>query len=420
MSCDKNIAIKGVEITKRYPLYDKPWKRLRAILSNKSKPDSQQFTALDAVSFSIMKGTTVGIIGENGSGKSTLLQIISGIIVADSGQVEINGRIAALLELGAGFNPEFTGKENVFMNAALLGLSLQETEEKYDDIVRFSEIGEFIDRPVKTYSSGMFVRLAFAVAINVHPDILIIDEALAVGDAKFQSKCFNKIQKLKEMGATILFVSHDISSIRRFCDRAIWLEKGQIKMDGDVLHISSKYMEFLFQNPEDTAKVSFGTNGYDTIDSDQPVNHWGNNIGSILSCYLLDAGGKRKKLFRDDESITVRMHFKIPEKANYEGFGVAFAIRALNGSDLIVYDTFGQDIKFEQNQREYEVNFTFSNPLNVGEYMLVAVLEDRTSITPSYYEFIEGVEFFSIMRSKQYFGHFITSVNMSVTNLIDT
>ena len=217
------IAISVADVSKRYQIYDAPSDRLKQMLTRARKQYFREFSALKNISFEVRKGETVGIIGRNGSGKSTLLQIICGTLNPTGGTLHTRGRIAALLELGAGFNPDFTGRENVYMNAAILGLSKLEIEQRFDDIAAFADIGEFIEQPVKSYSSGMSVRLAFAVAINVDAQILIIDEALSVGDELFQRKCFSRIEAIRAQGATILFVSHSGGTIIELCDRAILL-----------------------------------------------------------------------------------------------------------------------------------------------------------------------------------------------------
>ncbi len=227
-----NVAIAIRNISKYYHIYDRPLDRLKQSLYRGRKQFYKEFRALNNINCEIQKGETVGIIGRNGSGKSTLLQLVCGTLTPTSGEIKLSGRVAALLELGAGFNPDFTGRENVFMYASILGLSADEICEKYDDIVKFSEIKEFIDQPVKTYSSGMYVRLAFSVAINVNPEILIVDEALAVGDELFQQKCYSKINSLRESGATILFVSHSASAIVELCNRAIVLDRGERVYEG--------------------------------------------------------------------------------------------------------------------------------------------------------------------------------------------
>ncbi|XYI39402.1 ABC transporter ATP-binding protein [Cupriavidus necator] len=220
-----------------------PVPRLRAGFQRRACACARDFWALNNVSFEVRKGETVGIVGRNGSGKSTLLQIICGTLAQSAGEVEVRGRIAALLELGSGFNPEYTGRENVFLNGQLLGLSRQEVHDRFADIVHFADIGDFIDQPVKTYSSGMFVRLAFAVAVNVEPDILVVDEALAVGDIQFQLKCIDKMEEIRARGTTVLFVSHGLEQVRRFCQRAIWLDRSHLRMVGDANHVADAYRD---------------------------------------------------------------------------------------------------------------------------------------------------------------------------------
>ncbi|EPC9246847.1 ABC transporter ATP-binding protein, partial [Shigella flexneri] len=233
MSSD-NYAIEVKNISKCYQVYNKPVQRLKQILFGKQKEHTErvqrvnydEFWALQDINFVLPRGETLGVVGKNGSGKSTLLQIIAGTLTPTSGSVTINGRVAALLELGAGFNNEFTGRENVYLNASLLGLSKEQVDNKLDDILAFADIGHFIDSAVRSYSSGMLVRLAFAIQAQLDPEILIVDEALAVGDAKFQAKCFNRLKKLKENGTSILFVSHATEQIVTHCDRAILLNDG--------------------------------------------------------------------------------------------------------------------------------------------------------------------------------------------------
>ena len=251
MSSD--ISIKVENLSKCYQIYDKPRDRLLQMLSRGRKQYFREFWALRGVSFEIKKGETVGIIGRNGSGKSTLLQMVCGTLSPTDGIVITQGRVAALLELGAGFNTEFTGRENVLLNAAILGFPSEEILAKMDQIAAFSELGEFLEQPVKTYSSGMFVRLAFSIAIHVDPAILIVDEALAVGDARFQAKCMRRIKDIKDQGTTILFVSHDVASVRTLCERAIWLDNGQVFDQGDVFPVTGRYMEFMFKDEQTAA-----------------------------------------------------------------------------------------------------------------------------------------------------------------------
>lgn len=240
-----NIAIKVNNLSKVYKLYDKPQDRLKEALNPFKKSYHKDFHALNDVSFEIKKGEIVGIVGKNGAGKSTLLKIITGVLTPSSGHVNSNGRIASLLELGAGFNPEYTGIENIYLQGTLMGYTHAEMEKKIDQILSFADIGDFIHQSVKMYSSGMFARLAFSVSINVDPDILIIDEALSVGDMRFQLKCMDKFNEFREAGKTILFVTHDINSIKRFCTYSLWIKNGQLESIGNTDQITDRYLDYL-------------------------------------------------------------------------------------------------------------------------------------------------------------------------------
>lgn len=239
------VAISVQNVSKCFRQYGKPIDRLKEMLLP-GKKHGQEFWALRDISFDIYRGETFGIIGRNGAGKSTLLQLICGTLQPTSGIVQVYGRVAALLELGAGFNPEFSGRDNVYMNGAILGLSRAEVDKRFDQIAAFADIGSFIDQPVKTYSSGMYVRLAFASAIHVEPDILIVDEALAVGDIFFQQKCFRHLEKLRDQGTSIIFVSHDTQAVVKLCDRAIILQNGYLKHEGTPADMAAKYMELYY------------------------------------------------------------------------------------------------------------------------------------------------------------------------------
>mgnify|MGYP001070323170 FL=1 len=241
-----SVAIRVKDLTKKYKLYQKRSERL-ANAFGKEK-NIKEFYALKGVSFEISKGECVGIIGHNGAGKSTLLKLLTGVAFPTSGEIEINGRLASMLELGSGFNPELTGMENIYFNGSLNGLTKEEIDGKLKDILEFADIGNFIEQPVKNYSSGMFARLAFAVAINVDPDILIVDEILSVGDVGFQVKCMEKFNEFKKKGKTILYVSHGLGTVKKFCDRAIWLQKGEVVDDGNSVIVVERYYNLNF-NP---------------------------------------------------------------------------------------------------------------------------------------------------------------------------
>lgn len=242
---DEGLVITARDLSKYYHIYSRPIDRLKQMLFGRNQKFYRDFPAVKEVSFDVGRGETVGIVGRNGSGKSTLLQMVCGTLRPSQGSVKVNGRIAALLELGSGFNPEFTGRENVYLNGAILGFSRKEMETRFDSIATFADIGEFLDHPVKTYSSGMYVRLAFATAINVDPDILIVDEALAVGDEAFRRKCFARIEQIKNNGATILFVSHSAQTIVQLCSRALLMDRGEVLMEGHPKVIINQYQRLL-------------------------------------------------------------------------------------------------------------------------------------------------------------------------------
>lgn len=238
---EREISIKVDSVGKVYNLYDRPADRLKEALLFSKKSYHREYQALKNVSFTIEKGETFGIIGTNGAGKSTLLKLITGVAKPTSGTIQVNGKISALLELGAGFNQEYTGIQNIYLNGTMMGYQKSEMESKVQQVMEFADIGDFIYQPVKTYSSGMFARLAFAVAINVEPDILIVDEALSVGDVFFQNKCYKKFDELRQKGATVIFVSHDISSVKQLCSRVLWLEHGIPQMVGDSVEVCNAY-----------------------------------------------------------------------------------------------------------------------------------------------------------------------------------
>lgn len=253
------IAIKLSKLTKDYRLYQKPVHRILETFLPGNDSYYKPFRALDNVSIEVCKGESIGIVGKNGSGKSTLLQIICGIVKPSSGDIEVNGKISALLELGAGFNPEFSGRQNVYLNGSILGLSQDEIDDRFTDILAFADIGDFIDQPVKSYSSGMFVRLAFAVAVSVEPEILVVDEALSVGDEAFQRKCFAHINLIQEKGGTILFVTHSAASVIELCSRAILLDQGELLLSGSPKKVISRYHKLIYapENKADQVREDF-------------------------------------------------------------------------------------------------------------------------------------------------------------------
>lgn len=299
MNESKEIVIKVENLAKVYKIYNKPIDRLKESLHPFRKVYHKDFYALKSVSFTVNKGSAIGIIGRNGSGKSTLLKILTGVLTPTSGKFTIKGRLSALLELGAGFNPEMTGLENIYLNGTIMGFSRQEIDSKLEDIISFADIGEFINQPVKTYSSGMFVRLAFAVAINVDPDVLIVDEALAVGDIRFQQKCYRRIEEFKK-NKTVLFVSHDLSAVNKFCDNVMWINDGVVMDFGLPEEVTKKYQAFMLgadlNTYETNAQLSQNEeNIADKIDSiESHLDVLGDNKAIITGISLFDANTKEK------------------------------------------------------------------------------------------------------------------------------
>ena len=376
---DNNYAIKASQVTKNYRIYDAPSDRLKQYLFGRVKKYYKEFTAVSNASFEIYKGETVGIIGRNGSGKSTLLQMIAGTLTPSSGEVDTRGRVAALLELGSGFNPEFTGRENVYLNAAILGISKDEIEDRLGDILNFADIGDFIDQPVKTYSSGMYVRLAFAVSIHVNPDILIVDEALAVGDGRFQLKCFEKIQSLKQSGKTILLVSHDLQTVRQICDRVIIFDRGNLVEVGDPNDIVNKYTKLLFDkeaivewdaslNTATTTENSF--KGANTLPVEVSKEfRYGNFEGVIEEVSIPDAPGNIHSLTTLDE-LKVEVKVKAHRKIQKPIFAITF--KSVKGVDVYGTNTYFQGIPFDAMEIGEQRQITFTQKLNLmpGDYYI--------------------------------------------------
>ncbi len=282
--------------------------------------ETETFWALRDVSFTVEKGKMIGIIGSNGSGKSTMLKLLAGIMGPTTGSVRLNGRVSALIELGAGFHTELSGRENIFINGIILGLSKKEIRGRFDDIVRFAGLEDFIDSPVKTYSSGMYMRLGFAIAINVDPDILLIDEILAVGDEEFQHKCLNKINEFKRKGKTLVFVSHDLGSIERLCDEVVWIEDGVLKARGLARMVIDSYTEYVASFEEERAFENHQS-ALEEAKRESP-NRWGTREIEITSVRLTDGDKKEKYLFEYGEPIEIILSYKTKRKIEDPVFGI--------------------------------------------------------------------------------------------------
>ena len=295
-------------VTKHFRLYNERNQTLKAAIMRGRRARFEDLVALDDVSLSVAEGTTVGLIGENGSGKSTLLKCMARILRPDSGTIRVDGKISALLELGAGFHPELSGRENVYLNGSILGLSTKEIDRRFDGIVEFAGLARFIDSPVKNYSSGMYVRLGFSVAINVSPDILLIDEVLAVGDEQFQTKCAEKFAELRANGKTIVLVSHALGSVRAMCETAVWLQSGKVRAAGPAGDIADQYVSEMHQGRE--GEESHG-------------GRWGSGEGVIERVELIGPDGQPTAHVRTGDAVTIRLHYRADESIARPVFGVA-------------------------------------------------------------------------------------------------
>ena len=339
---NKGAAIQVKHLEKVYRLYDKPTDRLKESLGFSRKKLHREYYALKDVNFEVNRGETVGIIGTNGSGKSTILKIITGVLNPTKGEVIVDGRISALLELGAGFNGEYSGLENVYLNGTMTGFSREEIDKKIDNILEFADIGDFIYQPVKTYSSGMFVRLAFAVAINIDPEILIIDEALSVGDVFFQAKCYHKFEEFKKLGKTILFVSHDLGAVAKYCDRVILLNKGEKLNEGDPKQIVDLYKQILAKDVDDgkreineeelNYKNTLTNLWKDAMNLNPKLLEYGEKRAEIIDFAVLDHEGRISNTIEKGEQFSIKIRVRFHEKVNEPI--VAFTIKDMRGTEI--------------------------------------------------------------------------------------
>lgn len=444
-------------LSKTFDMYNSPMDKLKEALSPSGKVRHTEFHALTDMSFEVKKGEILGIMGRNGAGKSTLLKIITGILEPTSGSVEVSGRISSLLELGTGFNMEYTGIQNIYFYGTLMGFTKKQMDQKLDDIIKFAEIGDYIDQVVKTYSSGMFARLAFSCAINVEPEILIVDEILSVGDMRFQAKCFNKFKEFKEQGVTILYVGHDVGMMRTFCDRCMWINNGRLVAEGEPTFITAQFTEFMYlddtsdftlyqkfseekavekreeateqsidegnterevQNETNKAlpeekKIEVKKMVSDKSEFSDCLAHWGTNVGMVTGVRMLGEDGKERNHFEPYENLKIEILFEAMEELNYDDFSVAISIKNKEGTDLCVKTTYDENI-FLKPAKKHKVVFEFKSMLAKGEYYLVIALENRENINPTYYEYIEGAKYFKIFSDKKIFGIYDVDAKITV------
>ena len=379
---EKKVAIQVKGLEKAYKLYDKPSDRLKEALGFGRKKRYKEHYALKGVDMTIYQGETVGIIGTNGSGKSTILKIITGVLNPTGGSVHVSGRISALLELGAGFNMEYNGIENIYLNGTMIGFSKKEIDAKMDDILNFADIGDYVHQPVKTYSSGMFVRLAFAVAINIEPEILIVDEALSVGDVFFQAKCYHKFEEFKEMGKTIVFVSHDLSSISKYCDRVVLLNQGVKLGEGSPKEMIDAYKQVLvgqyvpaaddhslLSDKEITAAAAAAA-GTVKGEVNPELLEYGTKDAMITGYKITDdIGRETSALLKGKEcTITMQVHFEHDIEAPI----FAFTIKNIKGVEITGTNTMVEKAFLSPVRAGSDMEITFTQKIDLqgGEYLL--------------------------------------------------
>jgi ABC-type polysaccharide/polyol phosphate transport system ATPase subunit len=409
-------ALQVRSVSKQYRTYARPGDRLKESLTRGRLRRHKEFWALHEVSFALNQGEIVGIIGPYGCGKSTLLQIIAGTLEPTHGEVWHEGRISALLELGAGFDPEFTGVENVYMNASLLGFSRRETDALLPQIERFAEIGDFIDQPVKTYSSGMYVRLAFAIAASVEPDILIIDEALAVGDAVFQHRCLRRIKELHDRGTTVLFVSHDAAAVRALCSRAMLMNHGRVIADGAPADVLNHYQEIVMERERayEAESESLAADAPPQTETFAPLTftyRHGNHHAEIVVAELADATGPRTEIVETGSPLTMRVATRF--NVDIEEPVIGFLIRNRHG--ISAYGTNTQEQKLELGHARrgeiVEVTFSFNCWLGIDDYSISCAVH---SADGEAYDWLDGVRFFRVTSLRRTEG--IANLNATATS----
>ncbi len=434
-----DVALSIRDVGKCYEMYRRPIDRLKQTLWRGRRRFYHEFWALRNVSFDVRRGEAIGIIGRNGSGKSTLLQIIAGTLRPTEGQVEVHGRVAALLELGSGFNPEFTGRENVFLNGAILGLSQQEIEERFDDIASFADIGEFIEHPVKTYSTGMLVRLAFAVQALLEPEILLVDEALAVGDAAFQIKCMTRMSNLLARGTSIILVTHDVDTVRTFCDAAVWLDQGGVRQVGEPREVTARYLEFLLgrraprpaaeasqgraRPPADTSNVGatspasrMASRELTRLDGRRDLVRWGSG-GVVVRGFAMDNGTPgASSAFAMGDRLRIEIEIGADYDVDVPGLGVCFAFRNTKGLDIITFTTWEAGLRLEAPRAGTAMRLCFEveNILAPGEYALVLVVEDVRGLERRYLDFVENAMMFRVTANHPVFSAVLPAVRFEI------
>ncbi|MBN2980677.1 ABC transporter ATP-binding protein [Cohnella algarum] len=388
-------VIQVSNVTKSFKIYKERASTLKErILGRRNK--AEVFTALDNVSLTISKGETVGLLGRNGSGKSTLLKLLTGILYPDRGTIDVEGKVSSLLELGAGFHPDFTGRENIYMNAAILGLNKKEIKAKLNDIITFSELKDYIENPVRNYSSGMYMRLAFSVAIMVEPDILLIDEVLAVGDTAFQQKCMDQLLKLKSNGTTIVFVSHDLGAMEKLCDRVVWINNSKVVDDGSPRRVIDKYLTYLSEEEnkrlieEDMViepDSSVPIDELEVEEKNETANRWGNRDVEITDVIFTDGQNNKKLGFLSGERMHIKLKFRAKKNIENPVFGVSIVtINNIHcyGTNTSIDQFVVKDLKqSDQGEMEFVVP---SLDLVSGTYLVSVAVHDTNGNQYDYHD----------------------------------
>jgi len=402
------------KVSKKYKIYRKPIDRVKEILFFGRRSFHQNLWALKDINLVVRPGESIGFVGSNGAGKSTLLRMISGISRPTVGSIEVRGRISALMELGAGFHYEFTGRENIYMNCSILGMTRQEIDERIDDIIAFAELGDFIDRPIKIYSTGMFMRLGFSVAINTDPDILLIDEILAVGDEYFQSKCYQKIKEFRECGKTVIFVSHAVNTLRGLCARALWIDKGQIVADGNSVEVTDAYLNYQRkrigtqirvtkplkdeEQSEDSQNDQVESDNENAQPKDEAPVRQGTKEAEIYKVEILDEDLKPKKEFMHGETLVVRMHFRSYQEIKDPNIGVSI----WRNDNVLCYGSSSakDNTSLKKLPEEGYVDFIVPNcPLMSGDYEVSVAIFCPDDIHP--YDFHNRLYTFKIKGARR-------------------
>ena len=382
---ENEIAIEVRDITKSFKVYLDKGSQLKERLLFRKRCRYEERKVLRGISFNVKKGEAIGLIGHNGCGKSTTLKLLTRIMYPDSGTIKMNGRISSLIELGAGFHPDMSGRENIYTNAAIFGLTKKEIDARLEGIIEFSELADFIDNPVRTYSSGMYMRLAFSVAINVDADILLIDEILAVGDANFQSKCFNKLREIKAQGTTIVIVSHSLGQIEQICDRSIWIHEGLIKAEGAPKEIDLEYLDYMSRKMQDKNKKSDDADSSSDEESEvKNGKRWGSGEARIKRVRTLAADGSDQNTFRTGEDIKLVVDYNVNKPVKDAVFG--FGIFDMNGVQCYGTNTRIDKVSDIELTKGGTAEILLKDvKLLAGEYMIDVAIERGEGIPVDYY-----------------------------------